>query len=82
MVFQQVGCVAAKKPVGVLGKATEVAVELLVPVGEGPFAGQMLDLIDEAGTQAAAVDFLQGHKIKLVEQLRHTSQLLLAPGVG
>ena len=58
VIFQQLRRIAAQQPVGMLGKASKVTVELLIPVGEATFAGKMFHLIDEARAQAAAVYFL------------------------
>src|SRR5690554_8158819 len=82
MILQQLGLVAAEETVGVLGKAPQVAVELLIPVGELALPGQVLDLVDEAGAQAAAIHFLPRPHIELADQVGDLRQGLLAPGVG
>lgn len=65
-----------------LGDTPEVAVELLVPVGERPQLGQVLDLIDVAGTQAAAVGFLEGDEVVVGEQFADPLQVGRPPRVG
>ncbi|MNE24137.1 hypothetical protein D3C80_1174180 [compost metagenome] len=48
VIFKQLRLEAAEYAIAVLGKTTEVTVELLVPVGEGAELGQVFDLIDVA----------------------------------
>ncbi|MNN18541.1 hypothetical protein D3C81_1317530 [compost metagenome] len=45
VIFEQLRLQAAEHAIAVLGETPEVAVELLVPVGEGPQMSQVLDLI-------------------------------------
>ncbi|RMQ30608.1 hypothetical protein ALQ06_05813 [Pseudomonas syringae pv. berberidis] len=66
---------AAQYTVAVLGKASEVAIELLIPERETAQLGEMLDLIDEAGAHASAIDFLQGDQIEIVDQVADLLQV-------
>ncbi|MNI61739.1 hypothetical protein D3C73_1170250 [compost metagenome] len=59
----------------------KVAVELLVPVREAPQLGQVLHLIDVTRTKAAAIYFLQGHQVEIIEQVADFLQIAGAPGV-
>ena len=80
VVFQGSGLQAAEQAVAVLGNAPEVAIELLVPVGEGTELGQVLDLVDVAGADAATIGFLQGHHVIVVEQFADALQVAGTPG--
>ncbi|KPX88228.1 Uncharacterized protein ALO64_05504 [Pseudomonas meliae] len=60
---------ATQHTIAVLGEATEIAIELLIPVRKATQLSKVLDLIDEAGTHAAAIDFLQRHQIEIVDQI-------------
>src|SRR5690606_22548985 len=79
MIFQRLRFEPAEHAVAVLGEPAQVAVELLIPVGEGAELGQMLDLIDVAGAHAAAIGFLQGDQIVTVEQLADALEVAGAP---
>ena len=79
MVLQALGLQAAKHPVAVLGEASEVAIELLIPVKRTQ-VGQMLDLIDIAGPQAAAVGLLQRYQLPSTSPMR--CRLPARPGWG
>ncbi|MNC74359.1 hypothetical protein D3C75_1256970 [compost metagenome] len=48
VVFKLLGFEAAEHTVAVLGESAKVAIELLVPVGEGTQLGQVFDLVDVA----------------------------------
>ena len=52
------GCQPGEQAIAVLGKSTEVAVELLIVVGEAALHGQVLELIDLVRAKAAAVHLL------------------------
>ncbi|MNF93680.1 hypothetical protein D3C84_763640 [compost metagenome] len=81
MVLQALRLQAAEHAVAVLGQAAEVAVELLVPEGKGGEFGQVLDLVDEAGAQAAAVHFLQRDQVIIAKQGGNLLQIAGAPAV-
>ncbi|MNL35816.1 hypothetical protein D3C87_1578660 [compost metagenome] len=48
MIFNRPRAQSAEHAVAVLGQATEIAIELLIPVGKGTEMGQVFDLIDVA----------------------------------
>src|SRR5690606_8469147 len=79
MIFQRLRFESAEHAVAVLAEATEVAVELLIPVWKGAELGQMLDLIDVARAHAAAVGFLQRNQVVAVEQLADALQVTGTP---
>ena len=58
-----------------LGKLAEIAVELLIPVGNTRCFGKILDLVDIGTAQTATVTLLQGHHIVVrgPRQLRGTT---------
>ena len=58
-----------------LSESAEVAIELLIPVGESAELGQVFDLIDVARTQAAAIGFLQGDQIEVAQQVADLLQI-------
>ena len=69
MVFQPLRFQSTQHAVAVLSEASQVAVELLVPVRKSAELRQMLDLIDIARSHTAAVRFLQRHEIVVGEQV-------------
>src|SRR3990167_791638 len=82
VIFQQGRAQTTEDAIAVLGKTPEIAVELLVPVGEGPQMGQVFDLIDVARAQAAAIDLLQGHQVEIAEHVANPLQVAGAPRMG
>ena len=52
-----------------------------IPVGKGAQLGQVLDLIDVARAQAAAIDFLQRHQIEIGQQITNALQVAGTPGM-
>ena len=52
-----------------LGDRSEVAIQLRVPVREVAPVGEVFDLIDEAASQAAGVDFLQRDDVVVRNQV-------------
>jgi len=82
MIFNRPGAQAAEHAITVLAEATEIAIELLVPVGEGPELGQVFDLVDVARPDAATIGFLQGDQIEVTQQVADLLQIGGAPGVG
>ncbi|MNW66049.1 hypothetical protein D3C74_444860 [compost metagenome] len=75
MIFNRPRAQSAEHAVAVLGQATEIAIELLIPVREGAELGKVFDLIDVARTQAAAIGFLQGDQIEVAEQVADLLQI-------
>src|SRR3990167_2011076 len=82
VIFQQGRAQTTEDAIAVLGKTPEIAVELLVPVGEGPQMGQVFDLIDVARAQAAAIGLLQGHQVEIAEHVANPLQVAGAPRMG
>src|SRR5690606_37767149 len=82
MILQQGRSQAAEHAVAVLGETPEIAVELLIPVGKRALLGQVFDLIDVARAQAAAIDFLQCHEVKVGKQITNALQVAGTPGMG
>ncbi|MDT4856088.1 hypothetical protein FQZ97_904640 [compost metagenome] len=82
VILQQAGTQPAEHAIAVLGQMAKIAIELLVPVGEGAEVGQVFDLVDIAGTQAAAIGFLQGDQVVVGEQIADALQVAGAPVVG
>ena len=81
MIFNRPRAQAAEHAIAVLAEATEIAIELLIPVGEGTELRQVFNLIDVAGSQAAAVGFLQGDQIEVAQQIADLLQIVSTPGV-
>ena len=81
MIFNRPRAQAAEHAIAVLAEATEVAIELLIPVREGAELGQVFDLIDVAGSQAAAIGFLQGDQVEVAQQIADFLQIVGTPGV-
>ncbi|MNJ44563.1 hypothetical protein D3C77_396190 [compost metagenome] len=79
VIFEQLGLESAEDAVAVLGKAPEVTIELLIPVGEGTQLGQVLYLIHIPGAQAATVGLLQRHQIEVAQQLSDFLQVAGTP---
>lgn len=61
-----------------LRQVAKVSIELLVPVGEGPEMSQVLDLIDVARAQAAAINLLQCDEVEVTKQITDTLQVTAA----
>ena len=81
MVFQQAGAIAAEHTITVLGEMPHVAIELLIPVREGSQVRQVLDLVEVTRAQAASINFLQGHQIKIAKQIANALQIAIAAGM-
>ncbi|MNM72197.1 hypothetical protein D3C81_838850 [compost metagenome] len=81
VIFKQLWLETAEHTVAVLGKAPEVAVELLIPIGESTELGQVFDLVDVPRAQAATVSFLQRHQVEITEQVTDLLQVAGTPVV-
>ncbi len=68
--FDFIGNVAPKYAVAGMGDDADLAVGLMGPPRKVGLFGQVLDLVDEAGTKAAAVDFLQADDVEIRCQRR------------
>src|SRR3989344_3966652 len=66
----------------VLGKLAEIAIGLIVPVGETPFDRQKFRLIDESAAQTASIDFLQADDIEAANQRGDAAEIVEALGAG
>ena len=64
------------------GDAANAAIDLMVPVGKTRLKGQILGQIDVITAQAAGIDLLQTHYIKITQQARHPIQVGQALTVG
>ena len=66
---------SAEQAIAVLGQTPEIAIELLIPVGEFALLGKILDLIDVAGTMTTTISFLQGNQVEVAEQVANALQV-------
>lgn len=73
---------ATEQAIAVLGHRAKIAVQLLVPIGNPTGFRQILDLVDVATAQAAAVAFLQGHHIVTAQQRGNAIEIFNASPVG
>jgi len=81
VIFQALWFEPAEDAVAVLGETPEIAIELLIPVGKGAQMGEVLDLIDVTGAQAATVGFLQGDQIIVTQYFADALQVAGATGM-
>lgn len=82
MVFNRRRFQTTEHAIAVLSESAEVAIELLIPVGEGAELGQMFHLIDVARTEAAAIGLLQGDQIEVAQQVADLCRLPERPLCG
>ena len=81
MIFNRRRTQPAEHAIAVLGQATQIAIELLIPVREFALLGQVLDLIDVAGSKAATISFLQSDQIEVAQQVAYLVQVTGPPFV-
>ena len=81
MIFNRRRAQPAKHTIAVLGQATQIAIELLIPVREFALLGQVFNLVDVAGSVAATVCFLQSDQIEVAQQVANFVQITGPPFV-